>query len=163
MSWTKRQFIKAALEEIGLADYIYDMEPEQLQNALRKLEAMLGMWDSKGIQIGFPISANPETADLDTETNAPDAANEPIYTNLALRIAGGFGKVPSQELKDRAKYSYKELLNFKARPKEMQFPNTLIRGAGNKPWRDTYSPFVDEPDTAPLGITKNGNLIFSEG
>ena len=28
MSWTKRQFISAAFEEIGLANYIFDIETE---------------------------------------------------------------------------------------------------------------------------------------
>jgi hypothetical protein len=162
MSWTKRQFVAAAFEEIGIADYVYDLEPEQIQAALRKLEGMMGMWDSKGIQIGFPISANPETADLDTETNAPDSANEAIYTNLAKRIAPSLGKPISQETKDQAKYSYKELLNAAASPREMQLPSTMITGAGNKPWRDTYSPFVSGPDLAPLGNADNGDLIFRD-
>ena len=93
MSWTKRQFIQAAFEEIGLATYIFDIETDQLQTVVKKLDAMMGLWDSKGVNIGFPIATNPEDADLDTETNAPDAANEAIYLNLAIRIAPGYGKV----------------------------------------------------------------------
>ena len=33
MSWTKRQYIVDAFEEIGLASYVYDLQPEQLQSA----------------------------------------------------------------------------------------------------------------------------------
>lgn len=162
MSWTKRQFIQSAYEEIGLADYIFDIESDALQTALRKLDAMMGMWDSKGIQIGWPISSEPENADLDTETNAPDAANEAVYLNLAIRIATGFGKVVSPDTKANAKYAYKELLNHVANPGEMQYPNSLPIGAGNKYWRDTYSPFANRPDLSPLKNASNNDLLFED-
>ena len=40
MGWTKRQFVTQAFEEIGLASYVFDLTPEQLQSALRRLDAM---------------------------------------------------------------------------------------------------------------------------
>ena len=35
MGYSKRQFVAAAFEEIGLASYVFDLQPEQLQSALR--------------------------------------------------------------------------------------------------------------------------------
>jgi hypothetical protein len=41
MGYKKRQFISAAFEEIGLASYVFDLQPEQLESALRRLDAMI--------------------------------------------------------------------------------------------------------------------------
>jgi hypothetical protein len=92
MSWTKRQFVVQAFEEIGYASYTYDIQPEQLQAGLRRLEAMMGTWNGRGIRLGYPLSSNPDSAELDVSSNVPDSANEAIYTNLAIRIAPIVGK-----------------------------------------------------------------------
>jgi hypothetical protein len=46
MGWTKRQFITQAFEEIGLAAYVFDLTTEQLQSALRRMDAMVAGWNS---------------------------------------------------------------------------------------------------------------------
>ena len=145
MSWTKRQYITQAFEEIGLASYVFDLQPEQLQSAGRRLDAMMEVWNGKGIRLGYPIATNPEDIDLDTETGVPDSANQAIITNLGIQLAPGFGKVISQETKVAAKDAYNGLLSRSTKPIEMQFPKTLPRGAGQKPWRFNNDPFIDPP------------------
>ena len=133
------------------------------QTALRKLDAMIGMWGSaKHVNIGWPFSSDPENADLDTETNAPDVANEAIYLNLAIRIAPGFGKVVQPETTKNANIAFKSLLSYLAHPSEMQFPGTTPAGQGNKPWRETYRPFLNKPNESPLRNTANNNLKFKK-
>ena len=161
MSWTKRQFVETAFSEIGLASYVYDLQPEQLQEALRRLDAMMATWNNKGIRIGYPLPASPEDSDLDTETGVPDAANEAIYLNLGIRIAPSVGKVVSQETKRMAREAYRALLINIAMPQEMQLPRTLPSGAGNKPWR-YEDPFLNTPDTSPIRLGDDGQLIFTE-
>ena len=51
MGYTKRQFVTAALEEIGLASYVFDLQPEQLQSALRRLDAMISEWNGKTFNV----------------------------------------------------------------------------------------------------------------
>lgn len=145
MGWTKRQFVMQAFEEIGYASYSYDLLPEQLQAALRRLEALIATWNGKDIVLGYPLSSNPTSAELDTATNVPDAANEAIYTNLAIRIAPMVGKTCSPETKQAARSSYMQLLSRFTKPQEMQFPASMPSGAGNKPWR-TDDPFLPGPD-----------------
>ena len=144
MGWTKRQFVLQAFEEIGLASYVYDLTPEQLNSALFKLDAMMGTWNGKGIRIGYPTPGDPESSDLDAQTNVPDSANEAIFTNLAIRIAPGFGKNVSPDTKATARAGYEVLLSRAARPMEMQMPASMPSGAGNKPWA-TDNPFLDPP------------------
>jgi P22 tail accessory factor len=161
MGWTKRQFVEQAFEEIGLAAYVFDLTPEQLQSALRRLDAMMAGWNANGIRIGWPIPSTPDASDLDVDTKVADVANEAIYLNLALRTAPGFGKVLSPDTKADADAAYSNLLNQTAAPTpERQFPNTLPRGAGTKPWRSFNSnQFVKTPDD-PLLAGEDNKLNF---
>ena len=60
MGWTKREYIEQAFEEIGLASYVFDLTPEQLQSALRKLDAMLAEWNAKGLRLGLSTAQFPK-------------------------------------------------------------------------------------------------------
>ena len=48
MGWTKRQLLSQAYEEIGLANYVFDIQPEQEMSALRRLDAMVQSWEQEG-------------------------------------------------------------------------------------------------------------------
>lgn len=145
MSWTKRQFVEAAFEEVGYASYTYDLQAEQLEAAMRRLDTMLATWNAKGIQLGYPLPTSPENSDLDEETNVPDKANEAIYTNLAIRIAPTIGKTVSRETKIAARSGYKALIMDSTKPQQMQLPSNMPAGAGNK--KDSFDrPFLEAPD-----------------
>ena len=141
MGYSKRQFIEAAFEEIGLASYVFDLQPQQLESALRRLDAMIADWNGKGIRVGFPLSVSPQQSDLDEQTYVPDMANQAIITGLAIRLAPSYGKQVMASTLAIAKSSYDTLLLKAAMPPEQQFPDTLPSGAGNKPWMyDVYMP-----------------------
>lgn len=144
MSWTKRQLVVQAFEEIGYASYAYDLQPEQLQAGLRRLEAMMGTWNGRGVRLGYPLTSNPDAAELDVESNIPDSSTEAVYTNLAIRIAPIVGKTASVETNRAARSSYTELLGRFAMPQEQQLPALMPAGAGNKPWRRD-DPFLPGP------------------
>lgn len=160
MGWTRRQFVEQAFEEIGYASYVYDLEPEQLESAGRRLDAMVASWNGKGIRLGYPLPSSPECANLDAETEVPDYANEAIYTNLAVKLAPTVGKVVSPETKATAKMTYNLLLQKASLPVEQQLPKTMPAGAGHKPWRNYKDPFLREPedpilanDDGPIELT----------
>ena len=104
MGYKKRQFISAAFEEIGLASYVFDLQPEQLDSALRRLDAMIADWNAKGIRLGYPLPSSPQDSDLDEETNVPDSAYEAIICSLAIRLAPSYGKQVMAETKTTAKH-----------------------------------------------------------
>lgn len=159
MGYSKRQFILGAFEEIGLADYVFDLTPEQLQSALRRLDAMMMEWNAKGIRLGYPVPSSPQDSDLDTETDAPDSAWEAIITNLAVRIAPGYGKTVSPDTKMIAKDAYNTLLQRATFPLEQQLPGTMPSGAGNKPWWYD-NPFLQQP-VDPVDAGPDGPLEWS--
>jgi hypothetical protein len=156
MAYTKRQFVEAALTEIGLASYVFDIQPEQLEYARRRLDAMMADWNGKGIRLSYPIPASPEQGSLAEETNVPDSANEAVILNLAVRLAPSYGKQIMPDTRLLAKTAYDTVLQRATAPIELQFPDTLPSGAGNKYWRDADDPFmptpVDPVETGPEGI-----------
>lgn len=159
MGYTKRQFVTAAFEEIGLADYVFDLTPEQLESALRRLDAMMMEWNAKGIRLGYASASSPQDSDLDTETNVPDSGWEAVITNLAVRIAPGYGKVVSPDTKAIAKNAYNTLLQRATFPLEQQLPDTMPSGAGNKPWWYD-NPFLQQP-VDPVDVGPDGPIDWS--
>jgi hypothetical protein len=64
VSWTKREIVQNAFEEVGLASYAFDLQPEQFQAGLRRLDNMMATWNSRGLRIGYPLADNPGDSDL---------------------------------------------------------------------------------------------------
>jgi hypothetical protein len=159
MGFSKRQFIEQAFDEIGLASYVFDLTPEQLQSALRRLDMMMAAWNALGIRLAYPLPSSPQDSDLDEQTNVPDSANQAIYTNLAIKLAPSYGKQVLPDTKATAKESYNTLLSRAAMPMEQQLPATMSAGAGNKPWR-IDNPFI-RPPSDPVLAGGDGPIEFN--
>tara|TARA_R110000796_G_scaffold4461_1_gene17308 strand:- start:5910 stop:6392 length:483 start_codon:yes stop_codon:yes gene_type:complete len=159
MGWSKRQYIEQAFEEVGLASYVFDLNPEQLQSSLRRLDAMMAEWNAKGLRLGYPLPSSPQDSSLDEETYVPDLANEAIYLNLGVRIAPSFGKSIMPDTKGLAKTAYNTVVLAFSMPIEQQLPGTMPSGAGNKPWRRYDDPFLRHP-TDPVLAGDDGILNY---
>ena len=141
MSYTKRQLVEAAMAEIGLASYAFDLLPEQRELALRRLDSMMAEWNSRGLRLGYPVPDSPATSDIDADSNLPDAAWEAVITNLALRMAPSYGKQVNIETKVTARHALNTILARASMPSEMKLP-AMPSGAGNKSFDD---PYLSEP------------------
>ena len=159
MGYSKRQFVAAAFEEIGLASYAFDLQPQQFESALRRLDAMMASWNALGIRLGYPLPSSPQFSDLDAQSEVPDSANEAIITNLAVKIAPGYGKQVMPDTKATAKETYNTLLSRATAPLEQQLPGTMPSGAGNKPWRVYDDPFL-RPPVDPVLAGQDGPIQF---
>jgi hypothetical protein len=160
MGYSKRQFIEAALEEIGLASYVFDLQPQQVESALRRLDTMMAEWNAKGIRLAYPLPSSPQFSDVDAESEVPDSANDAIITNLALRLAPSYGKQVMPGTLTAAKTGYNTLLSRATAPLEQQLPGTMPAGAGNKPWRIYDEPFLRRP-VDPVTVGPDGPLEFN--
>jgi hypothetical protein len=143
MSYTKRQLVEAAMAEIGLASYAFDLLPEQRELALRRLDSMMAEWNTRGLRLGYPVPDNPADSDIDQDSNTPDAAWEAIITNLALKMAPSYGKQVNPETKITARHALNTILSRASMPPEMKLP-AMPAGAGNKYIDD---PFLPTPST----------------
>ena len=159
MSYSKNQFVLAAFDELGLSQQEFDLQPEDMQSAMRRLDAMMAEWNGEGIRLAYPIPGSPEDSALDEETLVPDSANEAIITNLAIRIAPSRGKMVPPETKAVAKKGYCTLMRIAAQPPLMQMPETMPAGAGHKTWRDQDNPFVRRIDR---GLQIGGDTFLEE-
>jgi hypothetical protein len=160
MGYSKRQFVSAAFEEIGLASYAFDLQPQQSESALRRLDAMLASWNALGIRLGYPLPSSPEFSDIDAESEVPDSANEAIITNLAVKLAPSYGKQVMPETKATARETYNTLISQAVLPMEQQLPVTMPAGAGNKPWRVYDNPFL-RPPVDPILAGQDGQIEFN--
>ncbi|MFI8146043.1 packaged DNA stabilization gp4 family protein [Acinetobacter sp. ABJ_C5_2] len=159
MSWTKRQIIEQAFEEIGMAAYDFDLQPEQVESARRNMDAMAALWSSKRIQIGYPLPSEADSSDLDQESNIPDYAIEAFYLNLAKRLASKFGKGLAPEKALLAKEGYENLLRIAvSNPPQMKYACSLPAGAGHK---RCYPFIVNKQDNAVL-TPKQDAEFFNE-
>jgi hypothetical protein len=157
MSWTKKQIIEQAFEEIGLASYIFDITPDQLQSALQRLDLMVGSWLGKNIRISYPIASSPLDSNIDDLIDVPAQYNEALVLNLAVRLAPSYGKALTPETKMNAKLLYDQLLVEAAAPIEQQYVKTLPLGAG---YKRTERVFVDYPNLNPIAVEDNGQALF---
>ena len=158
MSWTRRQLIEQAFEEIGIGSG-FTLAPDMLDSARQRLDAMMATWNGMGIRVGYPLVSTP-SSDLDTDTAVPDSAVEAIYTNLAIKIAPTYGKQVAPETRINARAAYGVLLQRAVTPTTQQFPETLPYGAGNKPWRYALDPFFPKP-ADPIDAGGDGEIEFT--
>lgn len=160
MGFTKRQFVYAALEEIGMASYVFDMSPEDLERGLRRLDTMMAEWNGKGIRLGYPIPGSPQDSDLDELSEVPDSANEAIITNLGIRLAPSYGKTVSPDTKFIAKQAYNTVLARATFPPKMQLPTSMPSGAGNKPLSGNQSTYLlPAAEDIDAGPDSSSNII----
>lgn len=145
MGYSKRQFVEAAFDEIGLASYVFDLQPPQLEACLRRLDSMIADWNGKGIRLGYPIPGSPQYSDMDEPSCVPDSAYEAIITNLAIRIAPSYGKNVSPATLSSAKNSYNTLLSRSSLSHPQQFTSNMPLGSGNKPWRTSDIEYMRRP------------------
>lgn len=141
---TKRELINLAFETIGLAAYAYDIQPEQMETARRKLNSMMAQWNARGIRLGFPIPSDIDGDDIDQEIGLPDSALEAVYLNLAKRIAAGFGKQLTPETKSMARESFDAMMVRASTPIEQRMPQGMPMGAGVRTYSGR-SAFFEEP------------------
>ena len=163
MGWTKKQLIEEAYAELALAGYVYDLQPEEMQGGLRRLDTMLATWDMRGLSLGYLLPSTQTASDVDQDSGLPDVAIETVFLNLAVRIAAGFGKTLPASTLTAARDGFQALMARAAFPQEQQLPGTMPRGAGNRPWRNINRPFFTKPDTSPLRNSQGNDLDIITG
>lgn len=129
---TKRQIVEMAYASVGLALFMVDLQPEQMELARRVLDSQMATWNIKGIRVGWPIPSSPEIGDLDEETNLPDWALEATYLNLGIRIAPMHGKAVAPDYKVAARSAYDAMLISVVKPVSRQMPGGYPLGSGTK-------------------------------
>lgn len=163
--YTKRAIIEDAYAELALAGWVWDLQPEEIQWAVKRLDMMASRWAFKGIMIGYPGSSDPAGSNPDEELPVQDYAIEPLVMNLAVTIAAGKGKQLQGRTLASAIQGYNDLIAEAAsnRMIPLRRPYYMPIGAGNKPQRYFQGPFVPPNSDDPLPVAENGDLILNGG
>lgn len=153
--WTKQDIVQEAFGELALQGFVFNVGPDEMASALRRLDLMMATWNVKSIAPGYNFPSNPsDGSQLDDPSGLADAVIEATVLNLAIRIAGNFGKTPSTTSMATAKQAYDTILIAAAQPPQVAYPATMPRGAGNKPWRwSQYSTFFPPVNEAVPTVT----------
>lgn len=146
MSYTKRQLILAAMSEIGLSSYSFDLSADQIEQALFRLDAMIAEWSTQGIRLGYPLPSSPELSNAYDESNVPSYAQTAVITNLAIQLAPSYGKIVSQQTMASARGSLNLLLARFVKPSAVRL-GPLPAGAGHK---DIDTPFLEQEESPVL-------------
>lgn len=134
MSYTKRKIITEAFTEIGLGTYNFDAQPEDLQNALLRLNAMLAEWTLTGADTD---ALTPFEDDLDADSLIPMSDIRAVICGLAVNLAPSFGKVVSMDTMKGAVNGRRVIIKRNATilPKQTDVA-AVPAGAGHKwDWR----------------------------
>lgn len=118
-------------------------------------------WNARGVRIGYPLDGIADSS-VAQDSGVPDSANEAIIDNLALRLAPSYGRPITREVKTAAKSGLNTLLmrSGTLQPQEMQLPDTLPVGQGNKAHRSGEGNFFPTP-TDPVDAGPDSVLDFN--
>lgn len=135
MGWPKKDLISQAYTELALAGHTFDLDDaDVLESALRVMDSMMAEWFEFGIDVGYPLPATPDASNVGDDSSIPNSACTPVWTNLAVRLAGSHGKNVTPETRAMATNGYNRLLGAAVTPVS-QASGLPLLGAGNKPWR----------------------------
>ena len=157
MPWTKRQLVEAAFEEVGLAPHTFELQPERLEFALRRMDAMVAEWTTTGLRIGYNAAGG-----LNDDSGVSAQNVNVVFLHLALRISPSLGKTVSADTRSSATAAMNALYIAAAQPVQRQQPPDMLRGEGQRPWRGTGYTFMPPPDTSPIAAAQSDNLQFDK-
>lgn len=157
---TKREAVLQAFRQATLASYVFDLQPEELQDVLTEMDQMLALWASRGINLGYSAGDD----DLDAESGVATADLSAVTQNLAITVCSMFGKSPSPTLMANAAQSYAGLLTQALMDVDASRPvrGGLPYGQGNK--TGSVAPvFIAGDDITPLSNRgDNGSLTLGD-
>lgn len=137
MGWSKRQILNDAFSEIGMAGYLFDLEPEDLQTALNRLDSFIAQWEADGIYTGYLVVDDPDMIDIDSESGIESGLVLPVIKNLAVEMAPAYGKTPAPKTTGDARKGYSIALRTKTVPAKAA--NVTVTPAGSGVQRNTQS------------------------
>lgn len=157
--YTKGQLVQEAFTEIGLAAYDFDLTSDEVQTAIRRLDAMAANWEGRGWTFGYNLPSEFDGSDPSNPSGIADTDALLFALNLAVAIAPAYGKTPSIETKVAARQAIENIRSRFVKPAEVQYRNTMPRGAGNRRGWVAVQNFYPVPDTGPVSVDEAGMTI----
>lgn len=143
---TKRTIVNMAFEEIGLAGYEFDTEPEEQFSALRRLDALMAQWQASSLDLGYNFPPAIGAGNLDEPANIPDLSVNAVAISLGMRIMPAIGKAMSNETRVALAQGMVAIRAYCAVIPNRPLPGSTALGAGS--WRQPWWPFINSDNAA---------------
>jgi hypothetical protein len=137
---TKRQILNLTFQTMGLADYEFNVTPEEWSSALFATDAQMAMWRTNNLDLNYNAPTVIGGSDLDDPSGIPDDAVLPAASALAFVVAPAIGKTLSVEAKVTAGLAMNALRARYSVTPERVLQGGTPRGAGQKPY-GIWQPF----------------------
>lgn len=129
---TKRLVVDMAYDEVRMAVPEFQVNPNELNTVLTKLDMLMSEWEVSGIYLGYNAPSIPGNGNLEDPIGIPNAALHSVALYLALRVSPAFGKALSGETKAAMALAMSNLRGMTAHIPNMRLPRTTPLGSGNR-------------------------------
>lgn len=135
---TKRQLVEQAFTECSINGWEYDIEPDEKDTALTRLDALMRELQGRDLELGYSFPAQIGTGSLDDQLGCADQAFFALAILLAERLCPTMGKTQSKESRIALHNAMKALRSATTQIPTMQLAIGTPLGSGNKPWSTRY-------------------------
>jgi len=126
MAATTKRIIDRAMFKIGVKKANIDLQPDQYEDAIFEMNAMMTAFSSSGIRLGYSVKS-----DIEDPMTVPDWSYGFVVTQLAIRMASEYKKEISVSLAEEASMYMKSVRNrIRNRDLVVALPPDLPIGQG---------------------------------
>lgn len=144
---TKGYMVTEAFDLLAINGLTVSPTPREIERSLNRLEDMMYELDSRNICSSYAFEDFPDSS---TESGISPAFNNATYSNLAVRIASGYGRPVPDAVMTQAIQSMSNWSARTARVNPINPPSRQPRGSGNTfRWQNWYRYYRIE-DNAPI-------------
>ncbi|MBB4857008.1 hypothetical protein HNO88_000305 [Novosphingobium chloroacetimidivorans] len=131
---TKRQLIEQMFVECGVNGWEYDIQPEEKQKALTRLDALMAELAGRGMALGYNAPDEIGGGDLDDELGVPDQAFYGLAVLGAERLSPTMGKTQSVATRQALTAAMKAVRSAALVLVPDQAVGNMRVGSGNRWW-----------------------------
>ncbi len=141
---TARKIIERAFSKAGIKTAETPLTASEIADGLDSLNDLLAVWGANGTLTGIDPIMNTSDALI-----TPREADWALKANLGVVLAGEYGEQVNQVLLNEANVALAEFIKSRVDLRQLKFPSTLPKGAGNYgrnyEWDDDFFP-ADKKD-----------------
>jgi hypothetical protein len=155
---TKIEIIQDAYSQMRISGLTAKPAPRDIELALYRLEGLAAEMFSRNIDVGYSFEDQP---DPNTESGIGIESRQGMATNLAIRLLPDFNKEVSPVLYKQAVQSMTTMSNLSAANivRQVQYPNRMPVGSGNRNWLNEWQRFYPNVNQAPVSVATNKMTI----
>ena len=153
---TAGSLITDSLQDILVQASEADLEPAEVQAAIRYMNRYMARLAASGVNLGYTIVTS-----LSDSITIPDGALDGLRAKLAISLAPMFDAIVPPDLYVAAADGERVMYSLGVTLGEMSYPSTLPIGSGNE-WQG-YGNSVFYPDDQPnLRSEDNQNIVAED-